>query len=78
MLPDGIHTQAYGHKDVQQTLEADHDPPSFDDQVIPSKEATRLAIHWQRRRRCLLEIGYDPAIHEEETEAVATAARMTM
>ena len=78
MLPDGIHTLAYGHKDVQQTLEADHDPPSFDDQVIPRKEATRLGLHWQRRGRCVRELGYDPAIQVEETEEDATAARAKM
>ena len=78
MLRDGIHTLAYGHKDVQQTLEADHDPPSFDDQVIQRKEATRLGLHWQRRWRWVLELGYDPAIQGEETEEDATAARKTM
>ena len=74
LLPDGIHTLAYGHKDVQQTLEADHDPPSFDGQVIPRKEATRLGLHWQRRWRCVLELRYDPAIQGEETEEDARAA----
>ena len=78
MLPDGIHTLAYGHKDVQQTLEADHDPPSFDDQIIPMKEATRLGLRWQRRRRCVLELCYDPAIQVEETEEDARAARTTL
>ena len=63
---------------MQQTLEADHDPPSFDDQVIPRKEATRLGLHWQRRHRCVLELGYDPAIQVEETEEDARAARTTM
>ena len=74
MLPDGIHTLAYGHKDVQQTLEADHDPPSFDDQIIQRKEATRLGLHWQRRWRCVLELGCDPAIPVEEPEEEAIAA----
>ena len=78
MLPDGIHTLAYGHKDVQQTLEADHDPPSFDDQVIPRKEATRLGLHWQRRHRLVLELRFDPTAQVEETEEDARAARKKM
>ena len=78
MLEDDIRTLAYGHKDVAQRLEADHDPPSVFDQFIPSKEAKRLGMHWQRRARCVKEIGYDPALQVEDTEEDASAARDTM
>ncbi len=78
MLEDGIHTLAYGHKDVEQTLEADHDPPTVFDQVLPSKESKRVGLLWERRRRCVIEVGYDPAIQVEESEEDSTAARHTM
>ncbi len=74
MLEDGIHSLAYGHKDVQQTLEADHHPPGVFDKILTIKEAKRLGLLWERRPRLLRELGYDPAIQQEETEEDAIDA----
>ena len=74
MLEDGIHSLAYGHKAVQQTLEADHNPPGVFDKILTIKEAKRLGLLWERRPRLLRELGYDPAIQQEETEEEAIDA----
>ena len=74
MLEDGIHSLAYGHKDVQQTLEADHNPPGVFDKILTSKEAKRLGLFWERRPRLLRELGYGPAIQQEETDEDAIDA----
>ncbi len=74
MLEDGIHSLAYGHKDVQQTLDADHNPPGVFDKILTIKEAKRLGLLWERRPRLVRELGYDPAIQQEESEEDAIDA----
>ena len=76
MLEDGIHSLTYGHKDDQQRLEADHNTPGIFDKILTIKEAKRLGLLWERRPRLVRELGYDPAIQQEETEEDAIDAGM--
>ena len=78
ILPDGISTLAYGHKEIEITVEVDPVIQANRESIISLIEARRRGLLWARRKAPLSHLGYDPTAPQSEGEEDAVAAGQEM